>query len=109
MSNQYDNTNRGALFNNDRRNSDRSPDMTGSLNVDGVEYFISAWYKDTRSGTILSLSVTKKDNMSPNNRTNHNNPNGGWGGQDRNSPRANGPRVQNNPEPPIDFDDDIPF
>jgi hypothetical protein len=58
---QYDNTNRGALFVNDRKAKDTHPDRTGTLNVDGVEYFIDGWLKDGSKGKFLSLSVKRKD------------------------------------------------
>lgn len=56
MSN-YDNKNRGALFDNDRKQSDKHPDMTGKIDVDGQPWEISGWWKETKAGRILSLSV----------------------------------------------------
>jgi hypothetical protein len=58
---QYDNTNRGVLFKNDRKTKDTQPGYTGSLNVDGVEYFLDAWLKDGKSGKFFSVSVKRKD------------------------------------------------
>lgn len=58
---EYDNTNRGALFKNDRKESDNHPDYKGSVNVGGVEYWLSAWIKDGRNGKFMSLSVKPKD------------------------------------------------
>jgi uncharacterized protein (DUF736 family) len=61
MSN-YDNTNSGALFRNDRKESDKHPDYRGELNVGGVEYWVSAWLKTSGKGTkFMSLAVTPKD------------------------------------------------
>jgi uncharacterized protein (DUF736 family) len=58
----YDDTNRGALFKNDKKESDRHPDYRGSLNVNGEEFWISAWLKESKAGTkYMSLSVTAKD------------------------------------------------
>ena len=55
---QYDNTNRGALFDNDRKESDRHPDMTGTLNINGVDHWFSGWWKDSETkGEYLSLSI----------------------------------------------------
>lgn len=60
----YDNTNRGALFDNDRKEKDSHPDMTGSINVDGVEYFLDAWEKESKGGKrFLSVSVKRKNNQ----------------------------------------------
>jgi uncharacterized protein (DUF736 family) len=54
----YDNTNRGALFPNNRKERDTHPDMTGKLNVDGKEYYLSAWKKTSRDGGgFISVSV----------------------------------------------------
>lgn len=58
---QYDNTNRGVLFINDRKEKDTQPDRTGSINVDGVEYFLDGWIKPGAKGQFLSLSVKRKD------------------------------------------------
>lgn len=58
----YDNNNRGVLFKNTRKESDRHPDYTGSINVDGVEHFLDAWIKKSGKGeTFMSLSVKRKD------------------------------------------------
>lgn len=58
----FDNTNRGVLFKNDRKEEgDRKPEYTGSLNVDGVEFFLDAWLKDGKSGKFMSVSVKRKD------------------------------------------------
>lgn len=61
MSRQYDNTNRGALFVNDRRQSERHPDWRGQINVDGVDYWIDGWIKESRNGELISLSVRRKE------------------------------------------------
>jgi hypothetical protein len=61
MSKQYDNTNRGVLFINDRKEQDNHPDRKGSINVEGKEYWLSAWNKETAKGDTISLSVTPKD------------------------------------------------
>ena len=58
---QYDNTNRGILFGNDRKRGDKDPDCKGSLNVDGRDYWISGWWKQTKKGKALSLSIKPKD------------------------------------------------
>ena len=88
MSN-FDPTNRGAIWPNDRMRGDKQdPHFTGSLNVEGVDYWIKAWKrkKDAKAGSpSLSFSINRKDaNKAPN-------------------PAA--PARPNSD----DFDDDIPF
>lgn len=60
---QYDNSMRGALFANDRKTSPNHPDYRGSAEVDGQEYWVSAWIKEPRGGgkKYLSLAFTPKD------------------------------------------------
>mgnify|MGYP000196243972 CR=1 FL=1 len=59
----YDNTNTGILSRNERRENDRHPEFSGSINVGGVEYWLSAWVKTKKdgSGKFFSLSVKPKD------------------------------------------------
>lgn len=57
----YDNTNSGALFKNDRRAKDAHPEYTGSINVEGTEYWLSAWIKEGKKGKFMSLSLKPKD------------------------------------------------
>jgi uncharacterized protein (DUF736 family) len=62
MSNDYDNTNSGALFKNKNKKGPKSPEYTGSIDVEGEEYWISAWLKKSKAGKpFMSLSLTKKD------------------------------------------------
>ena len=62
MSQQYDNTDRGVLFKNDRKENDNQPDYKGSVNVGGVEFWLSAWIKESpQKGKCMSLSVKAKD------------------------------------------------
>ena len=60
---QYDNTNSGVLFKNNKDGNDKKPDYKGSLNVDGVEYSIAAWLRQKKNGTgkFMSLKVEKRE------------------------------------------------
>jgi hypothetical protein len=84
MSEKYDNTNRGAIFKNLKKTSDNHPDYTGKLDVDGAEYWVSAWLKTGKSGKFMSLSVKPRD--------------------EKPAVRAPAPTAA-----PDDFDDELPF
>ena len=61
---EYDNNNRGALWNNDRKQTDKHPDLSGSIMIDGKEYWVSGWKKkpgQSDRAPIVSLSVRPKD------------------------------------------------
>lgn len=63
MNQQYDNRNKGVLFLNDRKESDKHPDRKGSINIDGKEYWLSGWDKKTSRGDTISLSVQAKEGV----------------------------------------------
>lgn len=48
----------GVLFRNDRKQSDKSPDYTGKINVGGVEKRLAAWVRDKGKGKFLSIKVS---------------------------------------------------
>lgn len=59
---EYDNNNRGALFKNNKRTNDKQPEYNGSVEVNNVQYYISAWVKESKNGQkFFSLSFTPKD------------------------------------------------
>mgnify|MGYP006441751521 CR=1 FL=1 len=61
MANGYDDTNKGVLFREQEKKSERHPDMTGEINVDGVEFRLAGWTKESKNGRkFLSLAVTPK-------------------------------------------------
>ena len=60
---QYDN--RGAIWMNPKT-KDTQPDFTGSILVDGKDYFLSGWKRKAdanKKGPALSLAVTIKENQ----------------------------------------------
>lgn len=57
----YDNTNRGLIAKNDRKATEKHPDIKGSLNVDGVDYWLDGWLRENERGKFYSLSVKPKD------------------------------------------------
>jgi len=59
---QYDNTNKGRLFNNNFKNKDSQPDVRGDLNFEGVELKLSGWLRESKIGNqYISLSVERKE------------------------------------------------
>jgi hypothetical protein len=77
----YDNTNTFALFKNDKEGVEKRPDYKGNLNVDGVEYWVSAWIRTaSKTGNkFLSGQIKPKEDK----------------------PAADKPKP--------DFDDEVPF
>lgn len=63
----YDNTNSGMLLRNENRENERQPEFKGSLDVEGVQYWISAWVNTGKEGSKIegkkyfSIKLTAKD------------------------------------------------
>lgn len=65
---EYDNTNRGALWGNKNRKSDKHPEFTGKINVEGKDYWISGWKRredQPETAPALSLSVQAMEDRQP--------------------------------------------
>ena len=60
----YDDTNRGALFRNNKKENDKQPDYTGVINVDGVEKRLAAWLRESSKGTKY-MSIAVSDPLPP--------------------------------------------
>ncbi len=89
---QYDDTNRGAMFDNNKAGNPNRPDYKGTINVEGTEYRISAWNKKSKGGVpFISMSVQPKTE------------NGQYNQQERRPIPA-----VNQPVDPA-FNDDVPF
>jgi hypothetical protein len=61
---EYDNSNSGALFKNKEKDESHPTwaDYKGSINVDGTDYWLSAWLKKSKDGKpYMSLSVKPKN------------------------------------------------
>ena len=53
--------NSGSLFKNERKETESQPTHTGSVMVDGKEYYISAWVKTGKNDTrFFSLAFKPK-------------------------------------------------
>ena len=94
MSN-YDRTNTGIVGKNDRKTTDTHPDITGTINIDGTEFFLDGWRKQRNDGTgsFYSLKAKRKDKQ-----PNADSQQGGYGA----TKTGTGTRV-------LDDGDDIPF
>lgn len=58
----YDNNLSGALFKNDKKETEKHPDYKGSCEIDGTEYWVSSWLNTSGKGVkYLSLKFSPKD------------------------------------------------
>ena len=65
----YDNTNRGQIWPNDEKLTDKHPDFQGSLDVEGVEYWVSAWKRkpgENPKAPSLKFTIKKKEKRKEN-------------------------------------------
>jgi hypothetical protein len=62
----------GSLFKNDRREKDTHPNMTGTALINGVEYWVSAWTREGKSGKWISLAFKPKVEKRPDGSTKRN-------------------------------------
>ncbi len=62
----YDNTNSGSLFKNTKmREGKQDPEYTGSINIDGKDYWLDAWIKESKEGKkYFSLRPRAKQQQS---------------------------------------------
>lgn len=81
----HDDTNKGAIWRNDKKETERQPDFKGQANIDGVEYWVSAWKRgpnDNPKSPALRFAFTAKEQ------------------------KPSAPQPQSGG---VDFEDDIPF
>ena len=98
----YDNTDQGAIWPNKDKKSDKHPDFTGRLNVNGVEYWVSAWKKKpdaSPKAPSLKFNIKRKDEADKEGLEQVQKAAPASGGYDGDAPD----------HPNGDFDDDIPF
>ena len=60
----YDNTNRISIWKNTKKETENHPDYTGTVNIDGVDYFVDLWKKSQdapEKAPVLSGKVKRKD------------------------------------------------
>jgi uncharacterized protein (DUF736 family) len=56
---EYDKTNSGVLFKNDKKGNEKAPDYSGSVNVNGKDLRLAAWIKEGKAGKFMSLRVSE--------------------------------------------------
>ena len=62
----FDNTNKGAIWGNKDKQSDTHPDFKGSINIEGVEYWLSGWKRDPNgnpNAPSVKFSVKRKEDV----------------------------------------------
>lgn len=58
----FDNTNQGAFFKNDNKETEKHPDYRGNINASGTDYWASVWLSESKKGQkYFSVKLTKKD------------------------------------------------
>lgn len=65
MSN-WDNSNKGGIWKNDKRESDTHPHFKGNAEVGGVEYWVSGWLRNpdgNPQAPAMKFSFTAKENQ----------------------------------------------
>jgi hypothetical protein len=77
----------GALFVNDRKETEQQPDYRGNVRIGGVLYRLSGWRRDSNGKRWLSLAIDQRTEKAQ-------------------EPRAAGAPSQAAAQ---EFDDDIPF
>lgn len=53
--------NTGSLFKAKERATEKHPEYTGTINVDGREYWLAAWVKEGQTQKYFSLALKPKD------------------------------------------------
>lgn len=62
---QFDNNLRGTLSKSKNRRSEKSPEYSGSCEINGQQFWISGWIKSGHSGDFLSLAFQAKEERPP--------------------------------------------
>ena len=81
----YDNNLRGAIWKNKKKDTPKHPDFKGEAEIDGVQYWVSAWKRgenDNPQGPSLKFQFERKQAA---------------------------PQAAPDASSPAGFDDDIPF
>jgi hypothetical protein len=61
MSQVYDNTNKFILFPNKRKETEKHPDLAGTININGVDHWFNAWVSgDPMDGGYVRGTIGKE-------------------------------------------------
>ncbi len=59
---EYDNNMTGALFKNNKRTTEKQPEYTGNCEINGQEFWVSAWIRESKNGNkFFSMAYTPKE------------------------------------------------
>ena len=58
---EYDNNLSGVLFKNDKGDNEKRPDYKGSAEIEGVQYWVSAWIREGAKGKFMSMKYERKE------------------------------------------------
>lgn len=101
--------NDGALFINDERQSERSPDYKGSATVNGQQFWVSGWNKTSRDGTKQFLSLSFQPKQAQQHRGGTRNPPPRQAPPPRRFQQPQGPQQGYSEEPPYTEEEALPF
>jgi hypothetical protein len=61
---QYDNSNKGGVWKNDNRESEKHPHFKGNAEVGGVQYWVSGWLRNPDGNpNAPAMKFTPKENQ----------------------------------------------
>ena len=90
----YDNTNSGMMARNENRKTDKHPEFSGSINVEGREYWLSAWVNEGKPGGKMEGKKYFSIKLNP---------------KEARAPASGAPARMERPSFNDGLDDDIPF
>lgn len=54
----------GSLFNNERKEKETHPDLTGSIMINGKEHWLNGWRKQGKKGEFFRIVIGKEKERS---------------------------------------------